>query len=255
MTFAELREQVLGLAYPSRMARNLIPLRKQHVQTGLTHIQRAVKCLQAKNVNRTGTTGLGHNCWWSETLAPQGHIYRARVEATPDNPCGPCRMVQLTFVSEDQFVGLAGDYGQRGVYNPVCWPVPRAWYTIFRNRVLRVYPSLQVGGWNLALEWQGVRKVWQDTDEIDLEGWEDVLEALRLFVLYRGLVDEGCTGEELKTAFELYNGELRQLVYDCRMQMEGERHEAFGSAVPPGGIQCWPLSPCGYEYGYGYSEA
>jgi hypothetical protein len=250
MTFGELVNTVLKLAYPNRMARNLIPLRQFHVQQGLIQIQRAVRCLQVGNTDRIDHGQLLHQCWWSEHLAPEGHIREVWVEAHPLNIGCACKRVRVDFVSSDQFDALPGSYEDAAEFGTICWPAPRAWFSIFRERVLRIYPAVNQAGWQLVVKWDGLRKVWQSTDEIDLDGWEDVIEALRLFVTYRGLPDEGCTAEDMKVAFDMFNNQIRLLVYDCRQRMEAEKRMHFGSATPPEPPFCSFPQSCSSAYVY-----
>lgn len=241
MTYPEIVETVLKLAYPNRMAQNLVALRKFHVQQGLIEIQRAVKCLQLRNLCTFGAEDITQNCWWTELPAPPGRITDVQVGPTEDNLACCCRPVRLDFVSNDMFDGLAGPYAG-AVYGEIFWPVPRGWYSIYDERIVKIYPPVNSAGWQVNLKWNGIRKTWTEYDELDLEGWEDVLDALRLWVLYRGMPDEGCVDESMRAAHQMHTEAIRRLVYDCYNRQNGQKHTNFGSALPEDPV-CAP-PPC-----------
>lgn len=237
-TLDELTQYLLSLAYPSRMPKRLVPLRKYQVVQGLIEMQRRVPCLQEINTEVPTKTA---NCSFSTFPAPAGHITKIVVTQNPpeDPPtvnenAMPCVEIPCDFVGVAEMDALPGLYSrilQEGQSLDPVMPVSRFRFTIDTPSTVRMFPTIP-DNWDARVKWDGIKKSYADDDIIDLTTWEDAIELLRTYLLYRGGPDEGCTGEETQAFLAMFNEQVRLLRHECKRRREAKiTRRVYGASI------------------------
>lgn len=95
-----------------------------------------------------------------------------------------------------------------------------------RRRRLSVAPWIQSNE-NLVVEWDGVKKVWDPTDVLDTELWDDrVMNAIKMFVKWYHEKFHGCDREAMLSAERNYNNERADLMHYFKEYSQQQESEA-----------------------------
>lgn len=246
MTFAELANSVLTLAYPSRMARNLIDLRTRHVLSGLIELQTAILSLQKKNTDifpeveadiAGGIPGT-YQCGAMVVQAPAGNVLRVEAFRSdlPSDTQQTCEcLVDYTVRDVSTVKSYADDWVRNGgrrtdskgnVLHML--PVPRGTFSIDLGE-LWAYPAVSEP-WRLRVVWTGIKQVYAPLDQIVLT--EAQFDLLRILVLSRGAIDEKCWQDatNLRAQYQL---ELRRELLREWEQNHPARHRRPTPNPPP----------------------
>lgn len=253
MTYAQLVEQVLTLAYPSGMASNLVALRERHVLSGMIELQTKIVSLQEKNSDVHEGAG-NYQCGTTIVTAPDGVVKRVeafRSDLEVDEGPGPvdgdtnrpecsCTVEYLTRAI-DTVRGYANDWTRgggrmtdsEGNINHML-PVPFGAFAIYRDQ-LWAYPA--VGDpWKLRVIWDGVKQDYEDADELTLSPAQ--IDLLRAYVVFKGAVDDGCYDDSSKL-YQVYLLMLR-----AELQREWERKNPPVNRAPKAGVRSPTMGQC-----------
>lgn len=268
MTYAELRDETLNLAYPGRMARNLIPVRQRHVISGLMELQNRFWRMKAGHV----TTYVGeelYQCGALVTSTPYGTIRRVYAErddvGTPEHPIDdPCAChVDYRLVGPELVEQFARDFTTVGgrIYNdndvllrPML-PVPNgaAVFAVDRNTLL-AYPC-PTTPWRLKIQWDGFKDRWFDTDELDhLEDtFHQMKDLLVLWVRWKGAGDDRNWQDAGVILAEYRDAVKTELLRQRRIETPEERMVyPEGTQDSPHGFPC---NPCVVPYAPVYAAS
>lgn len=203
MIYSAFVEEVLTLAFPDRMARNLISLRERHVLSGLIDLQTKVESLREKNTDIKQGEG-AYQCGAMVVQAPAGKIigveaYRSTDSVSDsagdeDSPQCGCIVTYQT-VTVPVVKSYANDYTRRGGKMTTAdgkiiqmLPVPFGAFGVLHGD-LWAYPAT-LSPWRLRIKWKGIKQAYEPDDEIDLTPAQ--VDIVRHYVLHKAAKDTGC---------------------------------------------------------------
>lgn len=227
--------------YPGE-PRNLRIPHDNYFIDGANDLQKWNKCLQADNISVFPACSLYFDCGKSLAPAPVGvhqYVYtiandewcdkvyydsasmddviawaRNRLQwLTPDGAGKPAIQQGIRFSSKatDSVAGRA----RGGIY-------------CIHNQRLYITPWLQSNE-SLVVEWDGIKKVWGDTDLLDTEIWDaDVEKAIREYVRWQDQDKHGCpTPQELIALERRYRDAAADCNWECENRTQ-QRPRRFG---------------------------
>lgn len=198
----------------------------------LIDLQKWVPCLQSNNLSLYPWCSTYFNCGLTVFDAPIGWIKKVYTivgedwcnqvgyESAPydDLVCWSNHMADFTTPLN---VGLEKlPQGMKFVEKGLDSIVGRAHcgkYALERRR-LYVAPWIQSNE-TAVVEWDGVKKAWEDTDVLDEDVWTtDVLDAVRLYVAWRHECQFGCDVNAREAAKRDWADKLAELIWECKEQ-------------------------------------
>lgn len=253
MTYRALVTEVVSLAYPSGMARNLVALRERHVRSGLVELQSKIESLQEGNDDTYDGAGNFH-CGATIVTAPAGiirEVWAIRSDLPEDEESGPvdgdtnrqaCQC-EVPYVAReiDTIRGYSRDWeriGGRmtdsdGNINHML-PVPVGAFAVHRDQ-LWAYPSVN-DPWKLRVIWDGIKQDYEDADPVTLS--ESQISLLAAFVAYKGAADDRCWDDSARL-YQLYLIELK-----AELQREWDRRHPAVTRAPKTGTVSPTLGQC-----------
>ncbi len=203
MTYAELKEMVVGLAFPARMARSMVPLRERHVLNGIIELQTKLPKLREKNSSiYTGDDNFV--CGAIEVDSPEGLITKVeafRADTPSDDIETECECLVPYILGEPASIEVlksrwsinGGAIQEDDNGNPVnVLPVPLGVFAVSEGRLL-AYPA-PLTPWKLRVKWRGIRQTFSDDDEVEFT--QSQITLLAAFVAWMGAVDDRCWQDE-----------------------------------------------------------
>jgi len=201
MTFLDLSNLVLSLAFPRRFSPSMLPLKKHLVKHGLTEIQRHIERFQEGNMDVI--EGASELAVSGATVidAPDGRVIQIAVGRDDCKALFATLSSHLHLQKMQQAFSDAYDCGDAEI--PPFYPTSSV-YWARDDKDLLIYPWVPCD-WSIGIRWRGIKREWADDTEI---WWADkVVETLRRYLV--AWDKEGCEG--FGDLLTLYRDELANL--------------------------------------------
>lgn len=221
MTIADLKNQVLSLAFPRRFNQSLLALKEHLIFQGLTDIQRYIRSFREGNIDIIpGSFDLMVS---GATIidAPDGVISQVLVGADGCVTIPATLRDKLVLQRMQQEFARAYDCGDSSIESGYP-PASVSWAR--DDRDIMVYPWVPTG-WNVGIRWSGIKRSWANTYDV---WWGDkVIEVLRMHAI--AYEDVKC--KEFEKLYQLYRDELAKLRAEIFQNQNPSQYDPYSSDV------------------------
>src|SRR4029450_12020519 len=175
LTFNQLLTAVLMVAFPNRVARSLIPVKRSDLSAALVQIQTFIPRYQLDNIE-IKPADITANCGIAEIPAPEGHVYRVYGLGPPPTypiPGESCRIQPYHPASRKAAEAYADGYRaarQCSVNSggEFCYPFEKTWFSMWDQSIFLWPPPPK--GWGVVIEWKGIKYQWGADDIVPFSG-------------------------------------------------------------------------------------
>lgn len=260
MTYAQFNAAVRASVWPDGEAENLVANHKDYVLDGLIDLQTKVSCLQQNHSDYLCASAGFFHCGASVFEAPRGFIRSLSTIVPGDTCCTevpyiPISKAEMNCLLQNEQTTCCGTsethpshtYLVDGEYVPYpelplyCFEYPNeldktfraseGFFTIDRGQIW-VSPQIQ-GNELIKLEWDGVKRTFDDADVLDDEIFSrEVEECVELYLRGRAAVIDDCDFErgayfnnENMTRPGLYQVRRADLIHTCEKQGRPPKRE------------------------------
>lgn len=224
-------------------ARNLVKPHNAYFIDAAIDIQKWSKCLQARNIEQMPACSLYFDSGKTLAPAPIGFIKYVYTIAN-NNWADPVyydqdsyeevvgwarnRLPVLTAVGTLPAIQQGIRYSSRQT-DSVAGRARRGLYAIHNHR-LYITPWLQSNE-SLVVEWNGIKKVWTDTDMLDLDLWDkEVQKFIRQYVKLSDATNHGCPNrEEVDQMTSDVNSTRADIIWECNERTKVKVDISFGN--------------------------
>lgn len=246
MHFFEFANDIREKVFPDGWAENLKENYRDIIVDALIELQQKVQCLQSNHEDYFPACGTFYSCGASIIEAPRGFIKSIHTVSSDDDCCEkvqyePVSKAELDCLIKQQVNSVpvcsgsvehsdgtytSGGYDYTYPTLPLpCFEFPTAetdkacratkGYVALDRRRIWMWPHLQSDEQAVVI-WDGVKRDWQNTDEMDETIWDrEAKQAVELYLEAESARKFDCDSGHYATAFNSFTDKVALLIWQC----------------------------------------